>query len=92
MSFASQRRRNALHGYAPGADPTKTTTCVDPLTGRKYTTPAGSVINNGGNMKFGLYPTVGVSVGFLNILSNCCRHANKEYKGIVIGNNNCTTN
>ena len=33
----------------------------------------GSVINNGGDAKFGLYPTVGVSVGFLNILSNCCR-------------------
>ena len=33
----------------------------------------GSVINYGGVDKFGLYPTVGVSVGFLNILENCCR-------------------
>ena len=33
----------------------------------------GSVINYGGVDKFGLYPTVGVSVGFLNILVDCCR-------------------
>ena len=33
----------------------------------------GSVINYGGVDKFGLYPTVGVSVGFLNILESCCR-------------------
>ena len=33
----------------------------------------GSVINYGGVDKFGLYPTVGVSVGFLNMLENCCR-------------------
>ena len=90
MSFASQRRRAALHGYAPGSDPSKTTTCVDPLTGRKYSTPQGSVLNNGGNMKFGLYPTVGVSVGFLNLLSNCC--ANNQTGGITsLAKNGCTT-
>ena len=33
----------------------------------------GSVINYGGVDKFGLYPTVGVSVGFLNILESCCK-------------------
>tara|TARA_B100000902_G_scaffold335447_1_gene335172 strand:- start:383 stop:679 length:297 start_codon:yes stop_codon:yes gene_type:complete len=33
----------------------------------------GSVINYGGVDKFGLYPTVGVSIGFLNMLENCCR-------------------
>jgi len=33
----------------------------------------GSVINWGGDEKFGLYPTVGVSIGFLNILENCCQ-------------------
>ena len=33
----------------------------------------GSVINYGGVDKFGLYPTVGVSVGFLNMLEACCR-------------------
>ena len=33
----------------------------------------GSVINYGGVDKFGLYPTVGVSIGFLNILDACCR-------------------
>ena len=33
----------------------------------------GSVINYGGVDKFGLYPTVGVSIGFLNLLDACCR-------------------
>ena len=41
----------------------------------------GSVINNGGNAKFGLYPTVGVSVGFLNMLASCCK-GNKTGKGV----------
>ena len=91
MSFASQRRRNALHGYAPGADATKTTTCKDPLTGRLYTVSNGATMNFGGNMKFGLYPTVGVSVGFLNLLSNCC--SNNQTGGITsVGKNGCTTN
>lgn len=91
MSFSSQRRRNALYGYAPSADPeNKTTTCVDPLTGRKYSTPQGSVINNGGNMKFGLYPTVGKSIGFLNILSNCC--SNNQTGGVTTKpKNGCST-
>jgi hypothetical protein len=44
----------------------------------------GSVINWGGNKKFGLYPTVGVSVGFLNILSSCCR---KTKNGTSMGVN-----
>ena len=46
-------------------------------------------MNNGGNMKFGLYPTVGKSVGFLNILSNCC--ASNQRRGITTSNNGCTT-
>ena len=35
-------------------------------------TTNGSVINNGGNSKFGLYPTVGVGLGFLLQLEACC--------------------
>lgn len=90
--MSSIRKRQALYGYSPSAKEGETLSCPDPITGRVYKVQAGATYNNGGNMKFGLYPTNGVSVGFLNILSNCCRHANKEYKGIVIGNNNCTTN
>ena len=41
--------------------------------GGTYMNSNGSVLNWGGDDKFGLYPTVGVSVGFLNILSNCCQ-------------------
>ena len=41
--------------------------------GGTYTMTNGSVLNWGGDDKFGLYPTVGVSIGFLNILSNCCQ-------------------
>ena len=40
---------------------------------RKVSVTNGSVINNGGNAKFGLYPTVGVSIGFLNKLASCCK-------------------
>ncbi len=39
----------------------------------------GSVINNGGNAKFGLYPTVGVSLGFLLKLEACCNNPNATY-------------
>jgi hypothetical protein len=46
---------------------------LDAGSGRKVSVSNGSVINWGGNSKFGLYPTVGVSVGFLNTLSGCCR-------------------
>ena len=66
--MSSMRKRQALYGYAPGSNPiTQTTTCTDPITGRQVSIPAGATYNNGGNMKFGLYPTVGKSVGFLNL-------------------------
>ena len=88
--MSSMRKRQALYGYAPGANPeTQTTTCTDPITGRTYSIPAGATYNNGGNMKFGLYPTVGKSVGFLNILSNCC--ASNQRNGITTSTNGCST-
>lgn len=80
--MSSIRKRQALHGYAPSADANKTTTCK--INGRSYTVSNGSTMNFGGNMKFGLYPTVGKSVAFLNLLSNCCRNKNVVYKGVVI--------
>jgi len=48
-------------------------TALDNGRGGTITVTNGSVINYGGVDKFGLYPTVGVSVGFLNMLENCCR-------------------
>ena len=40
--------------------------------GGTVTVTNGSVINYGGTMKFGLSPTVGVSLGLLLNLQNCC--------------------
>ena len=50
---------------------------------RKVSVTNGSVINNGGNAKFGLYPTVGVSIGFLNMLASCCK-GDETGKGVGI--------
>ena len=47
-------------------------TITDPISDRDYKMTNGSVINWGGNDKMGLFPTVGVSMGFLNIISSCC--------------------
>lgn len=54
--------------------------------GRTVAVSNGSVINNGGNAKFGLYPTVGVSIGFLNILASCCKGKDTG-KGVGIDTN-----
>ena len=53
---------------------------------RKVSVTNGSVINNGGNAKFGLYPTVGVSIGFLNMLASCCK-GDATGKGVGINTN-----
>ena len=90
--MSSIRKRQALYGYAPSANPERQTlSCPDPITGRVYRVPAGATYNNGGNMKFGLYPTVGKSVGFLNLLSNCCRNGTNKtgFMGITISQNGC---
>ena len=91
--MSSLRKRNALYGWAPSAGVGETLSCKDPITGRVTKVPAGSTYNNGGNMKFGLYPTVGKSVGFLNLLSNCCRNgtSNTGFMGITVSQNGCTT-
>jgi hypothetical protein len=68
---ASKRAQNALYGRASIGGKGQTT--IVAADGRRTTTTDGSVINWGGNDKSGLYPTVGVSVGFLNQLSSCCR-------------------
>ncbi len=74
MSYAraSKRAQQAMHGAGgPGAN-----NGVSQLSnghGGFIAVTNGSVINYGGVDKFGLYPTVGVSVGFLNLLQSCCR-------------------
>ena len=89
--MSTKRKRNALYGWAPSAGVGKTLTCTDPITGKTISVPNGSTYNNGGNMKFGLYPTVGKSIGFLNLLSNCCRNNtnNINFRGITTSDNNC---
>ena len=88
--MSSIRKRQALYGYAPSAKEGETLSCPDPITGRVYKVQAGATYNNGGNMKFGLFPTVGVSVGFLNLLSNCCD--NNQTGGVTsTAKNGCTT-
>ena len=91
--MSSMRKRQALYGFAPGANSEETLSCPDPITGRVTRVPAGATFNNGGNMKFGLYPTVGKSVGFLNLLSNCCRNGTSKttFMGITTSSNGCTT-
>ena len=92
--MSTKRKRNALYGWAPSADGgSKTLSCTDPITGKVVQVPAGSVYNNAGPMKFGLYPTVGKSIGFLNLLSNCCRNGTTKtgFMGITLSNSGCTT-
>ena len=86
--MSNLRKRQALYGYAPNSNALgQSTTCTDPINGRTYVIPAGATYNNGGPMKFGLYPTVGKSVGFLNLLSSCCRNgaSDSSFMGITIG-------
>lgn len=74
MPIGGQRKQNALYGWAPSSGGSATTQRQNGKGGY-LTVTAGSVINNGGNMKHGLFPTVGVSVGFLNQLNNCCSNS-----------------
>tara|TARA_B100000902_G_C27074881_1_gene795878 strand:- start:119 stop:403 length:285 start_codon:yes stop_codon:yes gene_type:complete len=70
---ASKRAQQAMHGHSTqGASGN---TKLPNGKGGFITVTNGSVINYGGVDKFGLYPTVGVSVGFLNMLEACCASA-----------------
>jgi len=64
------RKQNALYGYAPSSNLGVTT--LSNGKGGTITVTNGSVLNFGGTMKFGLYPTVGVGLDFLLQLQNCC--------------------
>jgi len=68
----SQRAQNARSGVG-GRGANGGMSELSNGKGGTYSMTNGSVINWGGDEKFGLYPTVGVSIGFLNILENCCK-------------------
>lgn len=67
------RKQNALHGYAPNADPTTTVT-ITAADGKVTKVSAGATTGWGGNMKGGLFPTVGVSYHFNLMKAACCRN------------------
>tara|TARA_B110001454_G_C12709056_1_gene429889 strand:- start:117 stop:437 length:321 start_codon:yes stop_codon:yes gene_type:complete len=69
--IGGQRKQNALYGWAPSEGASGTESRPNGKGGYKTVTK-GSVIDNGGNMKHGLFPTVGVSVAFLNLITQCC--------------------
>ena len=69
QSQRAQQARSGIGGY--GAD--GGVSAQSNGRGGLITVSNGSVINYGGVDKFGLYPTVGVSIGFLNQLDACCR-------------------
>ena len=69
----SNRAQQARSGIGGRGAYTAGQTSLPNGRGGTYTMTNGSVINWGGDEKFGLYPTVGVSIGFLNILENCCQ-------------------
>ena len=72
----NKRLQRALYGAAPSSDGTRVTD-TDIIGGGRGRSNVqrikGSVINNGGNMVMGTYPTVGVSLPFLLKLSGCCK-------------------
>jgi len=80
----SQRAQQARSGRASRGG--NGMTALDNGRGGTVMVTNGSVINYGGVDKFGLYPTVGVSVGFLNILENCCTQARGDRYGVNTNN------
>ena len=63
----NKRLQRAMHGSSPSAKEGERVTTTYRSNGRTYTVSrqTGSVINNGGNTEAGLYPRVGMSLGFL---------------------------
>ena len=63
----NKRLQRAMHGSSPSAKEGERVTTTYRSNGRTYTVSrqTGSVINNGGNIEAGLYPRIGMSLGFL---------------------------
>lgn len=87
----SQRAQNARSGRGGPGNNGGMTALSNGRGGLVYATN-GSVINYGGVDKFGLYPTVGVSVGFLNMLSYCCAGADGKYPRFGVNTNSGSPN
>jgi len=68
---------------APSADKSKTI-YITSADGKQTTATEGASTGWGGDFKSGLFPTVGKSVGFLNMLSNCCHKAGGSGQGVNI--------
>ena len=68
---------------APSADKTKTI-WITAADGKVTKVTEGATAGWGGNAKSGLFSTVGVSVGFLNMLSNCCSKAKGAGQGVNV--------
>ena len=71
----NKRLQRAKYGSSPSATEGETVTTTYRSNGREYTVTrqTGSVLNNGGNMEMGTFPTVGVPLPFLLKLSACCK-------------------
>ena len=67
----NKRLQRARHGAAPSSS--GGLSLMPNGRGGSVAVTNGSVINNGGNMKFGLYPTVGVGLDFLLKIDACCK-------------------
>ena len=73
----NKRLQRALYGASPSSDGSMATSKISGGRGRTDVQRIkGSVINNGGNMIGGLYPRIGMSLGFLRKIHatppNCC--------------------
>lgn len=70
----NKRLQRAMYGASPSSDASLSTNMIGGGRGRaNVQRTVGSVINNGGNMMMGTYPTVGVGLPFLLKLSGCCK-------------------
>ena len=80
----NKRRHRALAGASPSSDrsvvPATVSGAANPFSldhrGVSVQRTKGSVVNNGGNMMQGTFPTVGVAIPFLMKLGMCCRDGN----------------
>ena len=84
----NKRLQRARHGAAPSSS-LEGETITTVVNGRTITVTRqnGSVINNGGNMKFGLFPAVGKSIPFLLKLTSCCKEGRTPEFGVIANEN-----
>jgi len=66
---SNKRLRRARYGQSPSADGSTVTIENGAGEGKDLTVGSGSVFNLGGVNRFGSYPTIGMSMGFLRNLS-----------------------